>query len=340
MRSSSDEKKASRLQARLASLERQADAASAQLNATLSAADREILKTQIAQIERELTETDQALRALDAAAMQKGSGEPDAPPPLFGAGRRWAVLVGVNRHDDKRNYGALKRAVPDADALRDRLVASGYEPGCIQMRTDRTKKKPLKAEILATLQAAADATEPDDLLLFYYSGHGEAASGHSYLVARDGRKSVLDHTAVPMAIVEQIMRGAPARAKVIILDACHSGAKIGIRGAQPMSEEFIRHVFEQAEGLAILSACTHGQLSYESDELAQGVFTRFLLEALSGAADRDGKGFVTVQDVNRHVVHGVRGWAVAEAVAQTPTLQSGMTGDIILADFRRKAGTE
>jgi uncharacterized caspase-like protein len=126
------------------------------------------------------------------------------------------------------------------------------------------------------------------------------------------------------------MERSPARAKVIILDACHSGADIGGKGAKPMSAEFIRRVFEQAAGMAILASCTQGQFSYEWRAQERSIFTHFLLEALEGEADRDDKGFVTVQDINRHVVNGVKLWASQQNVSQTPTLESSVAGDIIL----------
>ena len=97
-----------------------------------------------------------------------------------------------------------------------------------------------------------------------------------------------------------------------------------------MSEAFIRRVFEQSEGMAILASCKQGQLSYEWREKGCGVFTYYLLEALEGRADWDGKGFVTVQDVNRYVANGVKLWAVQHNVSQTPTLQYSVAGDIVL----------
>jgi hypothetical protein len=48
-----------------------------------------------------------------------------------------------------------------------------------------------------------------------------------------------------------------------------------------------------------------------------GVFSHFMLEALSGQVDADGKGFVTVQDANRHVTSGVKLWASQNKVSQT-----------------------
>ena len=260
----------------------------------------------------------------------KGKGEPSVPEPIYGIGNQWAVLVGVNEYEDKANYGQLHVCVKDVHAIREQLIAGGFDPARIRLLTDQTSELPTKANILVALKAVADVTEPDDLLLFYYSGHGDEEGDESYLVARDGRRLVLGDTAVPLSRVREIVEGAPARAKIIVLDACHSGADIGGKGPKPMSEAFIRRVFEQAEGLAILASCKQGQLSYEWRENERSVFTHFLLEALEGRADRDEKGFVTVQDANRHVANGVKLWASQRNLSQTPTLQYTVAGDIIL----------
>jgi hypothetical protein len=220
--------------------------------------------------------------------------------------------------------------VVDVEATREQLIIGGFDPGRIRLLTDNTEEKPIRANILAALKSVADATEPDDLLLFYYSGHGDEAGGESYLVARDGRHLVLGDTAVSVARVKQIMDAAPARAKVILLDACHSGANIGQKGPQPMTPEFIQRVFEQAEGMAILASCKQGQFSYEWGLQQGSVFTHYLLDALKGGADRDEKGFVTVQDASRHVTDRVKLWASQRNVSQTPTLQYTVAGDIVL----------
>jgi len=272
--------------------------------------------------------------SVDSGPDKKGDGVPTGPQPLHGTGHHWTVLVGVNEYEDKANYGRLHVCVKDVHAVHEQLIAGGFDPARIRLLTDQTGELPTKANILTALKAVADATEPDDLLLFYYSGHGDEEGGESYLVARDGRRLVLGDTAIPLTRVREIVEGASARAKVIVLDACHSGADIGGKGPKPMSEEFIRRVFEQAEGLAILASCKQGQLSYEWRENERSAFTHFLLEALAGQADRDEKGFVTVQDANRHVTNGVKLWASQRNLSQTPTLQYTVAGDIILVRYQ------
>lgn len=287
-----------------------------------------------------------AQAAQDIASIDNASGEPQTKAEAgtssvadttLGTGQHWAVLVGVNKYEDQRNYGQLQVCVQDVHAIRDRLIAGDYDPARVRLLTDQTAELPIRANILTALQSVSDATDPNDLLLFYYSGHGDEDGGESYLVSRDGRRLVLQDTAVPVSRVEEIMSSAQARAKVIVLDACHSGADIGGKGPRPMSEAFIRRVFEQAEGIAILASCKQGQLSYEWQAQAQSVFTHYLLEALAGEADRDGKGFVTVQDANRHVVDRVKLWASQNNVIQTPTLQYEVSGDIILLSLTERS---
>ena len=268
-----------------------------------------------------------------AGSEAKGDSASDEAHTLYGSGNRWAVLVGVNQYEDQTNYGQLQVCVKDVEAIREKLIAGGFSADRIRLLTDHTDETPTRASILTALKAVADATEPDDLLMLYYSGHGDEADGESYLIARDGRRLVLRDTAVAVSRIKAILEEAPARAKVIVLDACHSGADVGGKGPTPMSEAFIRRVFEQAEGLVVLASCKKGQLSYEWQENERSVFTHFLLEALAGQGGRDEKGFVTVQDASRHVTDGVKLWASQHNASQTPTLQSAVAGDIILSRY-------
>jgi ATP-dependent Clp protease ATP-binding subunit ClpA len=250
----------------------------------------------------------------------------------YGTRNHWAVLVGVNYYEDEENYGQLQVCVQDAKAVHRQLIASGFSGERMRLLTDETIK-PTRDNNLVALQSIADATEPDDLLLFYYSGHGDEDQGKSYLVTRGGRRLILDDSALPILRIKEIMEKAQARAKVIILDACHSGVNIGGKGAKRMSKEFIDSVFEQAEGLAILASCKQSQLSYEWQKQERSVYTHYLLEALQGQADHDEKGFVSVVDVNRYVVAGVRLWASQKNLVQTPTLEDQVGGEIMLCRY-------
>ncbi len=257
----------------------------------------------------------------------KGSAGQIRVRPVLNSGKAWGVLVGINQYENQPNIPSLSVCVNDVTAVHARLASSFTAP---RLLTDATPEcLPTRANILSELNSVAQAAGEGDLLLFYFSGHGIAEGGESYLLPRDARVAALRLTAVAMKDVREIMESSYARAKVIILDACHSGAAIG--KAEPvMTPEFIQRVFTEAEGVAVLASCKQGQQSWEWRQQSQSVFTHFLLEALAGKADTDGKGFVTVSDASRYVTDAVKQWAVEHGVPQTPTLQYTVAGDIVL----------
>ncbi len=276
----------------------------------------------------------QAEKASDTFAQRKQeTSRPQQAKQRLGIGNRWAVLVGINDYIDTRCYGQLQVCAQDATSLSEQLSNGGYKAEHIRLLTDQnTPQQPLRGQILTALHFIADATEPDDLLLFYFSGHGLVEEDESYLIPRDGT-GALRHTGIPISLIREIMISAQAQAKIIILDACHSGATIQAKGKHLMSEEFINNVFRDTEGLAIISSCQKGQLSYEWPEKGSSVFTYYLLEALRGKADYEEKGFITVQDVNRYVTHEIKQWAASQQVSQSPRMHYTVTGDIMLAEY-------
>jgi hypothetical protein len=260
--------------------------------------------------------------------------KPGSSPLLEGShSGRWALLVGVNHYADAA-ISSLRVCTSDVQAVYDILAASGYAPDQTRLLlSPGTPASPAtRAEVLSALVSMAQAADEGDWLLFYFSGHGIDHDGHAYLLPSDARYTTIGDTGINLDRVKQILQDSAAQAKVIILDACHSGAQIG-KAPSGMTEDFVRHVFEEAEGLAILASCKQKQVSWEWPEQGRSVFTHYLLEGLSGAADLDKKGFVTVEDVSRYVTDKVKTWAVQRSRVQTPTLQCAVVGDIVLASY-------
>ncbi|WP_315790748.1 caspase family protein [Fischerella sp. JS2] len=189
----------------------------------------------------------------------------------------------------------------------------------------------------ARLKQICDAVQPDDLLWVHFACHGivvKTAGNHKepVLITCDTQRNLLEQQALPVAKVEQYMKGSRARRLLLTLDACHTGLDIGRDLlADP---EFIHNVYEQAEGFALIAASTAQQKAFEWQEKQHGVFTYNLLEGLSGQADRAGKNFVTVDDLKNHVLDGLRRWGVKNDVLQEPTARTEGLGDMILADYR------
>jgi nucleoside phosphorylase len=295
----------------------------------------------------ELCENPSALLAL----AKEESSVPSSPPSseelkfvlreqttYYGTQQRWAILVGVGEYEDVSAYGRLDLCDHDVRAIRQQLLASGFQDDHIVLLTDNEtgNRVPKRENILAVLQSLSQITEEDDVLLFYFSGHGATKNGESYLIPRNGRQVVLHDTAVPMRRVKEIMNTAQARAKVVILDACHSGTNSHSKASEPMSADFIQQVFEKATGFAIYSSCQQEQLSYVWKEKNCSVFTYYVLEALKGKADTENKGLVTVNDLSKYVTYHVKLWASNRQLSQIPLLNYCVSGDIILVRYTQQ----
>ncbi|MBR56158.1 hypothetical protein CMK19_20590 [Candidatus Poribacteria bacterium] len=78
-----------------------------------------------------------------------------------------------------------------------------------------------------------------------------------------------------------------------------------------------------------MTASQGTELSQEDSELGHGVFTYFVLTGLQGAADLNGDGFVTVQEVYRFASQ-----KVPERSDQNPSWKGEESGSIVLGRVR------
>ena len=179
--------------------------------------------------------------------------------------------------------------------------------------------------------------KPDDLLLLYFSGHGVTdEEGKLYLATTDtqfARQSVRRSSAVSADFVDQVMRRSRSRRQILLLDCCHGGAfaeGMSLKGPLPGLESHF-----QGRGRMVLAASTAVQFSQEglnqSGQQQPSVYTRILVEGLrSGDADRDGDGWVSLDELHDYVSDRVG----AEAPQQTPTKSGHLEGQLYIARTR------
>jgi hypothetical protein len=266
------------------------------------------------------------------ARPQAGSGEPAGPltEPIRD---RWALLVGVNRYVEPA-FPSLKYCVKDVLALAEALKGLGYTVVALHDEAQEDRLRPTRENVEAELARLCQVAGPDDLLWAHFACHGKLVDGQPLLVTHETRAPTLARRALPLAEVEAQMRGSRARRLVLTLDACHTGVEVGRDIADP---EFIKNVHDLAEGFALIAASTAQQVAQEWEEKQHGVFTYYLLEGLSGRADHEKKGLVTVDDLAKYVLHNLRQWNVEHGgLLQEPNARTEMIGDMILADYRVK----
>lgn len=260
----------------------------------------------------------------------------DADPLPQGAEvrQRYALLIGVRDYVDN-NFSDLPYTVHDVMELERVLNASGYD-AVVALHDEQVEERllPTRSNIWGELQNLIDASGPGDLLLVHFGGHGDLHNGNAYLLSRDTRRSDYANTALNLDTFNQRLASASAQARILLLDACHSG--IG-RSTEGMDPDFERHVYLEAAGTATLASCLRNERAYEYDKSPHGAFTHFLLEGLRGGA-ANGR-FITFQNLSNYVTRGVKQWALDRGYVQTPNAHSKLVGDPPLIKLETQALT-
>ena len=174
----------------------------------------------------------------------------------------------------------------------------------------------------------------DETVLLYFSGHGfRDGEDRLYLAAKDCDPKNPEPGGIPISWLRERLVACPAKMKLLVLDACHAGSARSAGKGVTVEAKELTDFFGSIEGLITLASCTGQQQSYLWPAKGQSLFTYWLAQGLSGHADREPLGRITVNELEDFVTGKVRRSAKAVHKAdQTPTrLQGpGVTEDVIV----------
>ena len=192
----------------------------------------------------------------------------------FKQGNAHALLIGINEYREPR-ISNLKFASLDAQAVHDILVdpqQGAYPPNKVRLLLD---EEATGANMLQALAELAKECDSNSVLLFYFAGHSHPQGSNDLLLMPSDTLGSLSQpqpeSAISGAELSAALDAIPAGNVVVIIDS-HYAARLPI---QP--------------GRVILGAGRDQEEAHELPELAHGLLTYHLLEALRGnVASEDG----------------------------------------------------
>ncbi len=212
-----------------------------------------------------------------------------------------ALLIGVS--DYEPGFNTLPAALKDVEAMQRVLVHP--EMGDFDEANVVVLKNPQRQEMEDAIYKLFANRQRDDLLLFYFSGHGvKDDSGKLYLSSRATRKEygrLVKHSAVAANFLHETINESRSKRQVIILDCCFSGA---IAFGMTVKDDGAVNVQEQlgGEGRAILTSSTSTQYSFEQKDSELSLYTHYLVEGIEkGTAEKDGDGWISVDELHEYV---------------------------------------
>jgi uncharacterized caspase-like protein len=234
------------------------------------------------------------------------------------------LVVGVNDYQDAR-IPPLRFAEQDARSVYGFFTTSNRSPTSADRVQILLGKDASRVAVLKALRdhLARNAIHPDDMVVFYFAGHGFADSRDTYLASADTQLDSLGETGLSSATLRDYWSQIHAGRKVLITDACHSGALQNFRGIGGVSLALESPDSKAAPASTLTIAATGpNELSSEDRNLGQGVFTIALLNGLRGEADADGDGRVSGDELARFLQREVPAIAARANGKQTPVVEA------------------
>lgn len=211
-----------------------------------------------------------------------------------GGSKTWGLFVGIAAYEevDKLTYTA-------GDAL------SVYQLLCQLGQAERSRSIVLldelarRKDLVKALDEIAARADEDDVFVFFFSGHAgndapdgargdpkdEADGGDEYLVCFDSNDGGHSGDLIDDDL-KVLLDKIKCKQQLIFLDACHSGGF-----AELIDREGRYGCFSSLET----------QTSTEALALKKGLLTAILLRGLSGEADQNGDGAVTLGELSAFV---------------------------------------
>jgi Caspase domain len=212
----------------------------------------------------------------------------DARQTAVNGGRVLVVAVGVAAY---QRMNALPHTDDDARQLVASLRAAGVlHPASVVL----TDAQATKAHVREAMRNAARAAGPNDLVLFFFSGHGDQVDTPRSAAELDGRAETIElyDEALRDTELQQMTDQINARMVLVALDSCFSGG--------------FRNVVDRPNVLGLFSS-EEDLTSTVADRFeAGGYLSYYLRTGLAGEADNDGDRIVTAGELTTYLRRNFR----------------------------------
>ena len=231
----------------------------------------------------------------------------EVPQPSLSK-RNFAIVVGVDKYSDS-SLPAPKYASSDADALAQILSKkeSGYFKVSLLKDSDATAER-IEKEIAAVANEEYDEVVN---ILFYFAGLGATklspdGTSTQYLLTCEVAQPLAGEGGTPTSALlslerlSELLSTVNAKSRIVILDAgffLPEGRSLGVisqtkEGAPSYSSKML-----STENLSFISACQANETAVEIESLSHGLFSKHLIDGISGEADVNGDGKVTAEEL-------------------------------------------
>lgn len=191
------------------------------------------------------------------------------------------LLVAVGIGDYPKPINKLNLPTKDALAIQTLIDKNGDSGTAILLDQAATK-----SAIISEIHARFDHASTDDIIIFFFSGHGYKGG----FVAYDGE--------MPYSMIREAMGASKCKNKMIFADACFSGKMR--QGKRQVKDE------NSDSNVMLFLSSRDNETSIERRDMTNGFFTICLKDGLSGKADANRDRTITAKEIFDFVSKNVK----------------------------------
>ncbi len=165
-----------------------------------------------------------------------------------------------------------------------------------------------RSNIMAELDRLVSATNKEDIVIIYFSGHGgrviDGPFQGNYLLPYDTVPKSIRTTTINGEDLTKLFRKIKVEKLLVIFDCCHSGGTAEPKSSSPSFVGFksgfsdsYYDVLKQGSGRAIIASSLSSEESLVLPSMPNSLFTYYLLRGLAGEASSHNDGVIRVLDL-------------------------------------------
>lgn len=234
-------------------------------------------------------------------------------------GNKYALLVGTGEYTDS-TFKKLSTPPKNVEGLRTLLTdgeIAGFEVETLINKGYDT----VRNAIIRFYEGKSN----NDLLLFYFSGHGIRDSENNlYFTVRDTSFENIEEKGIPAAFINDLILKSRSKRHILILDHSHSGAYPSIK----------KH--GKSKTVVVLTASDAIEFAWEAEEslgnLEHSVFTHHLIQGIkTGKADSNKDRVISTDELYDYICKQM----TASKQKPLKLFPFGRQGDVIFARVPR-----
>ncbi|WDF57211.1 caspase family protein [Mucilaginibacter sp. KACC 22063] len=224
------------------------------------------------------------------------------------APKTYFVGIGLN-HYQSPQLQTLHFSVKDVHLVDTLLHLGGAVHTAILFESQVTPAA------IDSLLKTLSATDIDDKVVIYFSGHGIGATSGFYLSTYSAEPAAPANTAYDFVRMEKLLAAIPARQKLVLIDACNSGQsdRTLLKGdryaaldtsAYALPFDLMQDVFaDVSSATGAVVVCASRSTQYANEGKTNGVFTECLSRGIrEKAADSNGDGDISVEELKNYLL--------------------------------------